>query len=163
MEERKTIFDYLEQIFLEFGISVAALCVLCLLFGESAQEISSMFSFGSGGLSVSTLLQFLLLSGLLTVIRGIFFTDGIIKKMSEVWRTIWMLFFTVLMIGIFVLLFRWFPANQWLPWVMFFLCFAISFVTSVAVVHCKEKMENKRMEEALQNLKAGMETEDRKI
>lgn len=160
MDERKTIFDYLEQVFIEFGISVTALGVLCLIFGESAQEISSMFSLGSGGLPVSTLFQFLLISALITVIREVFFSDVIIKKMSQVWRTIWMLFLIVLLMGIFALLFQWFPVDEWVPWAMFLISFAISFVTSVAAVHCKEKLQNKRMEEALQKLKAGMETED---
>lgn len=160
MEERKTIFDYLERIFIQFGISVTIMCVLCLIFGEKAQEVSSLFGLGKEGLTIPTLFQFLLLSGLITGIRTIFFTDFFFKNMSEVRRTVWMLVFIIMVLGVSVYEFKWFPPDRWELWVLLFLSFGICFGVSVGIVHCKEKMENRRMEEALKKLKEGIDTEN---
>ena len=53
----------------------------------------------------------------------------------------------------FVLCFDWFPTDMWLPWIMFILCFGLCFVVSTVVTMWKEKMENRKMEEALAKLK----------
>ena len=62
MEEQKTIFDYLGQVMITFGFSVAVMNVLCLLVGEEAREISTIYSLGKEGLSVATMLQFLVVA-----------------------------------------------------------------------------------------------------
>lgn len=64
-----------------------------------------------------------------------------------------MLTAVVAIIAVFVTAFHWFPADMWQPWVMFFICFGISFLGSYIVMMIREKVENKRMEEALQRLK----------
>ena len=82
MEERKTIFDYLGQIFMIFGITIAILNVFCILFGEDAKEFSTMFSLGNQGISVPIMFQFLIISAIIVTLRFIFFTDVWIKNMS---------------------------------------------------------------------------------
>lgn len=153
MEERKSIFAFLEEVLIEFGVSIITLCVLCLIFGEDAKGISMLFQLEDKGLAISIIFQFLLLSVLMATIRGAFFTDIFFHNMSEVWRTIWMLVSIVLVIAVFVFAFDWFPINMWEPWGMFFLFFGVFFFASIMVVHGKEKMENKRMEKALERLK----------
>ena len=59
----------------------------------------------------------------------------------------------VLVIIVLILIFGWFPADEWLPWVMFFVSFAVCFAISVAVTVFRERLENKRMEEALERLR----------
>lgn len=53
----------------------------------------------------------------------------------------------------FVVVCDWFPTDMWEPWMMFFLCFAVSAGVSTAVTILRERMENRRMEEALERLK----------
>lgn len=161
MEEKKTIFDYVAMTFTVFGFSIAWLGFFCLLFGGEAKEISSMFSLGSSGLSMATMAQFLAVSAITTLIRYLFFTDVFIKKMSIVGRTACMVLSEVAMIVVFVLCFDWFPTDMWLPWVMFILCFGVCFVVSMAVTMWKEKMENRKMEEALAKLKRQEGEKDR--
>lgn len=153
MQERKTVFDYLGQIFMIYGITITVLNIFCLLFGESAKELSTMFSLGSNGLRVSTMAQFLGVSVIVVVLRFVFFTDVVIKNMSVAVRTICMVILVLLTISIFILIFDWFPVHMWQPWAMFFLCFGICFIISMAVTVVKEKAENRKMEEALKRIK----------
>ena len=153
MEEKKTVFDYLAQVMIIFGFTMLVLNIFCLIFGNAAKDISSIFELGAQGIPVEISLQFLCVSALVTGARFVFFTDVIIRKMSIWLRTICMLTFVVMIIAVFVMIFDWFPVNMWQSWAMFFVCFGLSFLGSCLVVTVKEKVENKRMEEALRRLK----------
>lgn len=153
MEERKTIFDYVEQVMEIFGFSIVMLNIFCILFGEDAREFSSMFSMGGEGLRIGTMMQFLSMAVWIVLFRFLFFTDVVIKNMRVVYRACGMIISILVIMVIYVSAFMWFPVDDWLPWVMFFACFLISFTVSLAVSTFKEKMENKRMEEALQKIK----------
>lgn len=157
MRKKDTVFDYVGQIFLVFGFTVICLCAFCFLFGEDAKEFSTIFALGEGGLSITTMLQFFLTSTIIVTLRFVFFTDGLIKKLPIAARTICMLVLVLLFMTVFSIWFGWFPINMWQPWVMFFICFAISAGVSMVVSILKEKAENKKMEEALQRLKQGEE------
>ena len=153
MEERKTIFDYLGQVFMIYGISMTIMCIFGIWFGEEAQDISKMFSLGQEGLSIEIMIQFLAISFLVVSFQFLFFSEHIIKKMSVIARTIWMVISIIFVIVVFILMFDWFPADMWEPWAMFLLCFGVCFLISISVMVIKERMENKKMEEALERLK----------
>lgn len=153
MEERKTIIDYIEQVMKIFGFSIVMLNIFCILFGESAKDFSGMFALGKEGLRVVTMLQFLTLAVWIVFCRFLFFTDIIIKNMGTVWRTFCMIGAILVVMVIYITAFQWFPKDEWLPWVMFVLSFFICFVVSLAVMAFKERIENKRMEEALEKMK----------
>lgn len=153
MEDRKTIFDYIGQVFLIFGITIGILNIFCLLVGDSAKEISTIFSLGGEGLSVRTVFQFFLVSVCIAIAKFIFFTDTWIKRMSTPLRAVCMVSTILIVIVLFIRICGWFPVNMWRPWLMFFLCFGISFGISMGVSVVKERMENRKMEEALARLK----------
>ena len=153
MDEKKTIFDYLAQVMIIFGFAILVLNIFCLVFGNDAKDISAIFKLGDQGIPVGITLQFLCVSFLITGVRFVFFTDVIIQKMPIWLRTICMLTIIVIIIAAFIILFNWFPVNMWQPWAMFFVCFGLSFLGTYTVVTVQEKIENKRMEEALQRLK----------
>lgn len=157
MKENKTVFDFLGQTLIVFGFTMLILNIFCIFFGNSAKGYSSIFALGSQGVSVKTAFQFLFVSVLISGTKLIFFTDVIIKKMPIWLRTVCMLITVVIINLTFIIMFKWFPVNQWQPWAMFFICFGISFLGSWLVMITKEKTENKKMEEALRRLK---ETED---
>ena len=52
MEKRRTLFDYLGQVFMLFGWIIFILNIFCRIFGESARGYSTMFVLGNEGLSV---------------------------------------------------------------------------------------------------------------
>ena len=153
MDDRKTIFDYLGQVFIIFGITIMILNLFCILFGESAKEYSEIFKLGKEGIGIDTMMQFFLISVCTVAINSLLFTDIIIKNMRLVLRMICMITLEILIIIVFVLTCGWFPIDMWQPWVMFLLCFGICFVVSCGVTTLKERMENKKMEEALKRIK----------
>ena len=153
MDKKKNILDYLAQVMIVFGFTMLVMNILCLGYGDSAKDFSSMFELGSQGVPLKTAFQFLCVSLLVIGLKIIFFTDMLIKKMPIWLRTIFMLVSVVIVIAAFITMFHWFPVDMWQPWVMFFVCFGISFLGSYFVMTIKEKAENRRMEEALQRLK----------
>lgn len=153
MEKKKSILDYLAQVMIVFGFAMLVMNIFCLAFGDSAKDFSSMFELGNQGIPVKTAFQFLCVSILIIGLRIVFFTDLLIKKMPILIRTICMLALVVIVIATCIVAFHWFPIDMWQPWVMFFVCFGISFIGSYFVMAIKEKTENRIMEEALQRLK----------
>ncbi len=136
-----------------FGISVISICIFTFLFGKKAGEISTIFALGENGIPLITLVQFLLMAFIITVLRWILFTDKLIKNLSLALRSILMFIAVITMVAIFAALFQWFPVNMITPWILFFICFAICATVSVVISILKEKSENKKLQEALERLK----------
>lgn len=153
MREKKNILDYMAQTMIGFGASMLALTCFCCLAGEEAQGYSSMFALGKEGIPLNTVLQFLLNSVCITVIRFLFFSDRVIRKVSIAKRTIGMLAVVIVLIGVFAYLFGWFPVNDPKCWGCFLICFGVCFVVSGALSILKESMDNKQLEEGLRHLK----------
>lgn len=153
MNNKPTIFDYLSQVFMIYGITVLILNIFCLIFGETARDYSTIFSPGRSGLSVDTMLQFLLAIAITIVFRFVFMTDILIKKLSITARIVAMFIAAFLNIVAFVLLCDWFPLNDPLAWTMFLISFAVSCTVSTFISSFKEKYENRQLSEALQKLK----------
>lgn len=153
MEEKKTVFDYCGRVFITFGFSILVLNIFCILVGEAARDVSSLYALGRDGLSIATMMQFFGVSVCITGFRTLFFTDGIIKRMSVTMRTVCMLLCVIGMILICAAGFGWFPVDMWQAWVGFFISFAVCFLGSFVITLRKERTENRRMEEALQKLK----------
>lgn len=153
MDKRVSILGYLSQVFMIYGITVGLLNLFCLLFGESAKGFSSIFSLGSDGLSVTTMLQFLLAIALIVTLRFVFMTDLLIRKMPLAVRVIAMFAGALTIILAFIFVCGWFPADEPMAWLMFILCFAVSCTVSTFISILAEKQENKKLAEALQRYK----------
>ena len=72
MEQNKTIFNYVRQVFAIYGIIVMVFLVFCTLTGEGAREYSSLYALGSKGLTIQTLSQLLILSFIISIFQIIF-------------------------------------------------------------------------------------------
>ena len=150
-----TIFDFVGQTLTIFGFSIICLIIFAGLFGDSAKGYSTIFAFGTEGLALSTLLQFLLTSTIINLFRQMFFGDNIIKNLSIPARTVGMFTSVIVIIVLFVWMFGWFPVNDLLPWVLFVICFAISSLGGYFVSELKEKATNRKMQEALERMQKG--------
>lgn len=153
MERNKTVFDYLAQILTIFGFSMLILNLFCMIFGDSAQSLSSMFALGSQGVPAEIAFQYLVISVLIVGIRFLFFSDRLIKNMPIPVRTVCMLGCVLLITAAFIVRFQWFPADLWIAWAMFFVCFLLSSICSYLVMLLKEKTENRKLKEALDRFK----------
>jgi len=153
MDGSKTLFDYIRAVFVIFGATIGIMNIFCLVFGEGAKRYSSMFSLGSGGLSIATTAQFFLISVIIAALRYLFFSDRILKKLTLGLRIVLTYLSVFLVIVVFVVLFGWFPIGEWQPWVGFLLCFGFSVIISTFAAIRREKSENARMESALKRYK----------
>lgn len=160
MEERKKLLDYLAQAILIFGITILIIAIICILVGDEAKGYSTMFEFGSAGIPMNTVLQYLLSSVCITVIRFMFFTDTFIKRMSVAARTIAMLISVIILVGVFAHIFGWFPVDEPRCWIYFFICFGICFMIGAITSITKEKSDNKQLAEGLKNLKEVKEVQN---
>jgi len=153
MIKRSSIFDYLTNVMVIFGISVISLGLFCVLFGEDAVAVSSIFKLENNGLAIDTLAQFLAISFLISGIRWLFFTDRIIKNLAIVFRSILMFLCIIIVVAVFAGVFNWFPVGMVMPWIMFFLCFFVCATVSVGISVVKERSDNKKMQKALDRVK----------
>jgi hypothetical protein len=153
MDKKNGLLDYLSQVFMNFGITVAILNVFCMIFGEEAQTMSTLFQLGKDGLAVATMMQFLLAILLINGLRVVLMTDLLIKKMPLVLRIVAMFAGCFGITTVSVIVFGWFPVADALAWVMFVGCFIISCAISTGISVIAEKQENRKFEEALKRFK----------
>lgn len=155
MEERKNILDYLEQVFVIFGVTITLISIIGIAVGDDAKDYSSMFVLGSEGIPVGTIFQYLLSSVCITALRFVFFSDTLFKKMTTVKRIIGLMVSVIMLIGLFIYVFGWFPVNEVKCWIIFLVCFVICSTVSTVVSILKERMENEKLADGLKHLKEG--------
>ncbi len=146
-------YGFFAQVFILFGVYVLLLMLLALIFGDGAKDVSTLFSFASDGLAITTLLQFLLNSILLTFLKTIFFSHKVFKNMMALWRTILLLLSILITTILFVAIFDWFSFDNLYGWVGFFLCFGGCFLISFLFMIIKTRLDNKKYNELLSNYK----------
>ncbi len=153
MDKKEYIFKFLNQMFLIFGITVVVLSLFCLFIGEKVQHISPLFDMGYTGISLETIFQILLTSFLITLINTLIFSDLLKIYITKTKRILIFLSFIFGIIFIFIHLFKWFPTNLLITWLVFALCFIISSLISIYITFTNEKAEDMNMEIALKELK----------
>lgn len=153
MDDKYTVFRFLSQVFMIFGITTLLLNIICIIFGNDAVGYSTIFSLNSSGVSVETSLQFLLSVTILVVLRVVFMTDMLIKKMPLSARIVAMFISVFAEYVAFVFAFGWFPADNLTAWIMFIVCFVVSCLLSAGISAIAERQENRRLDEALQRIK----------
>lgn len=153
MEEKKTIFDYLSELFTIYGVMVALFIVFTLIVGSKASTVSTLFQLGKEGLAIATLLQLLGLALFIMAVRNVFLTDLCIKNMSLLIRNV--LFFASVLVAIVfcVIIFGWFPTNSLISWICFIISFAVCTIVSTFLTRAAEKTENAKMAKALERFK----------
>ena len=159
MKLLKSFLEVIEQAFMIYGFCIIFLLIFCVLFGEDAQTMSTIFSLGSQGVAVETLTQYFLLAMIISLLKTILFTDGIIKGMSGMVRVILMFSGVIISIVIFIIAFGWFQIDDELAWLLFFVNFFICTIVSVSISSIRNRIENRKLDEALQRLKRGEENE----
>ena len=153
MEDKKTIFSFLGNVFGVFGISMTIMMVFSQLFGEMAGDISAMFRLGKEGIPVEVMAQFLAVSFIITGIQYLLFSEKLLRRWSVLARTMTMILMVVAVLSIFICLFGWFPLGMWEPWVMFLVCFLICFGVSTVLMRLKTRLENRKLEEGLARMR----------
>ena len=153
MMKKRSVFGYFADVAMIFGLTVIVLDIFCILFGDGAKGFGEIFALGSAGLSVKTSFEFLLTIATVVLIKYIFMTEMLIKDMPVAVRTVLMFASAFAATCGYIVLFRWFPVDMPLTWVLFVICFAVSCTASYIISSAVEKQENARLEEALKKYK----------
>ena len=83
MKEKIKYLNWLvKEIMASFAGGVVTLCAMSWLMGDLGAKVSPIFSLGKSGISLETLMQFLLLAVFSVVVKDVFMTDRWIKNMS---------------------------------------------------------------------------------
>lgn len=153
MEGRKSILDYIGQVFIIYGFTM--ICMLCfaLIFGESAKDFSKFLALGKNGVSTEIMAQFLLLSIFVVLWQVIFDSERVLKFLPSGAKSIGMVLSVLVTVILFIVIFKWFPIHMWQPWAMFFICFLICVVSSTFLTIVKNNAENRKLEQGLDRLK----------
>ena len=155
MEEKKTVFNYISQAFATFGIIVLIFILFSLATGESTEGYSNLFSMGKRGMSIPTLCELLLLAIMITLAQVVFLTDKWIVNLSLIIRNVLFFLSVLIVMVIMIVTFKWFPVGDVSAWIGFIISFAISMIVSALVVKLKERADNSKMQEALDNYNKG--------
>ena len=149
MEEKKNVFTYIRQLFATYGIIVMIFVIFHILLGDFPEGYSTLFALGKEGITIPILCELFLLAGMITLAQVAFLTDRLIMNMTMLMRNV--LFFVSVMIVMIVMIFsfKWFPTGDILAWTGFVVCYALSMLVSVLIVKLREKLENSKMQEAL--------------
>lgn len=154
MEPKKnTFFHFIAMTLLLFAVDILMLMLISTLFGEQTKEMSTMFQLGSKGLATTTMLQFLLSALVTTLLKNIFYSELIFKKLMTLWRTVFMLFSVLVIHIVFILVFGWFTYDNALAWGGFFICFGGGFFIGSSYMILKTKFESKRYDDLLNSYK----------
>ena len=105
MEENRSVFDYISRAFAVFGVVILIHVIMGSIVGEDAGEVSTLFSLGSKGLAMNTILQLFVLSVIVIVLQSLILTDRFIKNMPIVVRIILMFVSVTCAIIVFVFVF----------------------------------------------------------
>ena len=153
MENKRTILDFMSFVMRTFGICICFLLVLTIMANTEMIEISSIFVFGNEAISVTILLQFLLLSFITAILVFLFTSAYMIRFLSLTTRLILMPVSIILCLGITIYFFGCFPTGSPLPWILFVVSFLMCFGISVAITLHKNKKADAVLNKALEEMK----------
>ncbi len=153
MENKRSILDFLSFIMRTFGICVCFLLILTIMANTEMIATSSIFAFANEAISITVLLQFLLLSFITAVFVFLFTSAYMIQLLSLTTRLVLMPVSIILCLGICIYFFGWFPTGSLLPWTLFVVNFLLCFGISVAITLHRTQKEDAILNKALEELK----------
>lgn len=153
MEDNKTFFNYISQVFATFGMIVLIFIILGIVVGEQIRMYSSLFEYGKGGLSMSTLVQLFVFAIIISAGQVLFLTDKWIKNMPIIWRNVCFFSVVIIVLTSFCIKFQWFPITDRKAWIGFIVSFLVCSAIGIIISRIKEKAENKKMAQILDKWK----------
>lgn len=161
MEEKGSkIYRFFSQVLILFAIDILILMLLAALVGNLAQGMSSIYQFGAKGLSSITMLQFLLSSATIILLKSFFHSEKRFQRLTALQRTIFMQACILLIHILYIIVFGWFSLNNYLAWIGFLVLFAGGFALGLLVMVLKIRLDNRQYDKLLSQYKEKHEEED---
>lgn len=136
-----------------FTVFILVLSVIGTLFGEDAKDISMMFSLGGAGVSFQVIVQGLFLICLISLIGLVFEEVSMFKRMLQLYKFIIMLISSALITIAFIVIFRWFPIDNLVAWMGFFISFTSCVAISTLFMIYKTKKEDEEVQKLFHSYK----------
>ena len=160
MDMGRNIFNnFVGHVFANFGIVIFVSSTVAFLVGEGAQVEVGMMSLAGVGMSYMSILQLFLYTLFVTTIGYVFsFKLNLLVFWRFAVQFIGIIIFTVL----FAVIFKWFPINDSLAWISFFVSFTFCMVVSMLLVALKLRLDNKKYQRQLSEYKANKNNKEGK-
>ena len=145
--ETPLTMDLMRNLAAIFTLSVLAISFVGLLlsfFVPDGQDISTLFASGGIGLPFSVIFQVAGFSFIIAVFIILIISDRFIKKMRFWLRLILLFVSAIIIFSTFAVIFKWFPINDPLAWLGFFISAFICFIISLGLTFLKFKIERKK-------------------
>ena len=154
--ETSFILDLMRNLTKIFTLSILAISLLGLLlarYAPDSHDTLTLFSSGGIGLPYSVIFQIASFSFILAIFIILIISDRYIKNMCFWLRLILLFIFAIITFSTFAIIFKWFPVNDPLAWLGFFISAFICFVFSLGLTFIKFKIERKKYNKLLEKYK----------
>jgi len=140
-----------------FTLTVITISIAGMVFTRlepNLPEVCSLFALAPFGLTYNAVLQIAGLSAIIAVISAFLFSERFLYKMRFFWRINLLLLMVMIVVSLFAVIFKWFPMNQPVVWLQFFISTFIFSLISIGLSLAKLKLEGKKYNRLLENYKA---------
>jgi len=117
-------------------------------------EVCSLFALAPLGLAYNAVLQIAGLSIIIAALSTFLFSEQFFYKMRFFWRINLFLLMVMIVVSSFAVIFKWFPMNQPVVWLQFFISTFVFSLGSVGLSLVKLKLEGKKYNKLLESYKA---------
>jgi len=140
-----------------FTLTVLTLSIAGMVFARldpNFSEVCSLFALAPFGLPYNAVLQIAGLSTIIGAISTFLFSERFFYKMRFFRRINLLLLMVMIVVSLFAIIFKWFPGNQPVVWLQFFISTFIFSLISIGLSLVKLKLEGKKYNELLKSYKA---------
>jgi len=135
-------------------LTISAAGMVFTRYTPSLPEVCSLFALAPIGLAYNAVLQIAGLSVIIAVISTFLFSERFFYKMRFFWRINLLLLMVMIVVSLFALFFKWFPMNEPVVWLQFFISTFIFSLISIGLSLAKLKLEGKKYNKLLESYKA---------
>jgi len=157
LKEASFFTQLLRNIGTIFTLTVLAISATGMIFARldhNMSEASSLFALAPFGLTYNTILQLLTSSVILALVSTFLFSERFFYKMRFLLRTVIFLLMVLTIFSLFAIIFKWFPINDSMGWLNFFISTFVCFLISIGLTLVKHKLEGKKYNKLLESYKA---------
>jgi len=140
-----------------FTLTLLTISVAGMVFARlepNLPEVCSLFAFAPLGLAYNAVLQIAGVSIIIAVISTFLFSERFFYKMRFLWRIVLLLLMVMIVVSLFAVIFKWFPMNQPVVWLQFFISTFVFSLVSIGLSLVKLKLEGKKYNRLLESYKA---------
>jgi len=154
MDEKKNIAKLFSQnLSTTFVLAMMAITLTGLFFVDSEVVNEGLFRL-NGGISYEGIVQIFIWSCIISGLMVALTSDIWFRKIMLLWRVAVLLLLSTAFSAGFVIVFRWFPIDDWEAWVAFLTFFIAGFGGGLVTMVAKTKMEDRRYNKLLSEYKS---------